>query len=438
MDSISQVDTIITETQDVLSKLQALRTDLLPKTYYSKARFDTIPAPLPAIPAPSSSFVDPTFGSRMKRVSSIADNVAPFRVPSNAHLAAWSADSKQFALTTNAGPKIFNFSPTAFVTSMSSQAPYSQVEPTFSRTLPSVMYVVGGPKTRTLQKYDTGTFITTNILDLDTLNLANLDTPRTYVGGIIEANGKLVASFGGQGQDGHYFVIVHDLVSSTHIILNTQTQLNCKVHGISIDMSGRYVFIYPANAQPYQVIVWDIQTNTTTPIIVSPAGHDAQGYGEWVNMDVSSGPWDAAQWSYRKITDLNNPVNLIPSVLLPKEVYMADHTSWNHAQPNVRVPVISGTYQFGQGFSDPPRAWNNEIIAIATDGTGRVDRFCHHRSIISDDINPAIPYFWYEPIPNVSPDGKWALFTSNWGKTLGPDSTDPRYFRTDVFLVELL
>ena len=41
--------------------------------------------------------------------------------------------------------------------------------------------------------------------------------------------------------------------------------------------------------------------------------------------------------------------------------------------------------------------------------------------------------------PNVSPDGRWALFTSNWEKTLG---TDPRgesssTHRQDVFVVEL-
>jgi hypothetical protein len=47
--------------------------------------------------------------------------------------------------------------------------------------------------------------------------------------------------------------------------------------------------------------------------------------------------------------------------------------------------------------------------------------------------------FWYQPRPNVSPDGRWALFTSNWEKTLGTEATaDPTTrARQDVFVVEL-
>ncbi|MGH9408667.1 MAG: hypothetical protein ACRD1V_04365, partial [Vicinamibacterales bacterium] len=47
--------------------------------------------------------------------------------------------------------------------------------------------------------------------------------------------------------------------------------------------------------------------------------------------------------------------------------------------------------------------------------------------------------FWYTPRPNVAPDGRWVLFTSNWEKTLG---TDPRAdaterARQDVLLLKL-
>jgi len=35
----------------------------------------------------------------------------------------------------------------------------------------------------------------------------------------------------------------------------------------------------------------------------------------------------------------------------------------------------------------------------------------------------------------VSPDGRWVLFTSNWDKTLGPDSAEGTA-RQDVFVVQ--
>jgi hypothetical protein len=47
--------------------------------------------------------------------------------------------------------------------------------------------------------------------------------------------------------------------------------------------------------------------------------------------------------------------------------------------------------------------------------------------------------FWYSPRPNISADGRWVLFTSNWEKTLGTDPTGDAStkYRQDAFVVEL-
>jgi hypothetical protein len=123
--------------------------------------------------------------------------------------------------------------------------------------------------------------------------------------------------------------------------------------------------------------------------------------------------------------------------MLPKEISIADHTTWNNARPDALVPVISSTYRYGNN-TDPWRAWDDEIIALemVNGGTGTVWRFAHHRSDVGSDADPTAPYFWYEPIANVSPDGKWVLFTSNWEKTLGRDAAEGTA-RQDVFLVQL-
>jgi hypothetical protein len=73
----------------------------------------------------------------------------------------------------------------------------------------------------------------------------------------------------------------------------------------------------------------------------------------------------------------------------------------------------------------PWRPWDDEIVAVQTDqGTtgATVWRFAQHRSIVSQ--------FWDMPRANVSQDGHFAIFTSNWEKSLGTD-------RQDVFMVEL-
>jgi hypothetical protein len=86
---------------------------------------------------------------------------------------------------------------------------------------------------------------------------------------------------------------------------------------------------------------------------------------------------------------------------------------------------------------------DNEIIAVetavASGVSARVWRLAHHRSDVSYDGDSSRTYFWYMPRPNISPDGRWVLFTSNWGKALGQDATPVTggSFRQDVFLLQL-
>jgi hypothetical protein len=68
-----------------------------------------------------------------------------------------------------------------------------------------------------------------------------------------------------------------------------------------------------------------------------------------------------------------------------------------------------------------------------------VTRLAQHRSDVRNDDVPENVSFWYLPRANVSRDGRWVLFTSNWEKSLG---TDPKgvageRFREDVFLLQL-
>jgi len=167
-------------------------------------------------------------------------------------------------------------------------------------------------------------------------------------------------------------------------------------------------------------------------------GHDAAGYGYSVNHDCcTSSTWDGMQFQFRYLANPGATADLISPVLTPKEIYIDDHTTWNNARPDALVPVISSTYRYGNNTA-AWRAWDDEIIGIDTTGGmgGVVYRFAHHRSDSGSDADPTTPYFWYEPIANVSPDGRWVLFTSNWEKTLGRDSAEGTA-RQDVFLVRL-
>jgi hypothetical protein len=291
------------------------------------------------------------------------------------------------------------------------------------------------------------------------------DLAGTYIGGLLNSGGaieRLVAFFGGTGQDRHMYLVVFDrhdpttrrlvdTLASTIDGVPSNITLNFRIHAAAIDRSGRFVIIYPtgqdlqAPRSAAPAYVWDFVTNTFTALPLEQArsgGHDAYGYGVRVNQDCcTASTWDAAQWQFRSLADPLVTADLVNPVLTPKSVYLSDHPSWHHARPDQLVPFLDATYRYGNNTT-AWRAWDDEVIAVQTEapGTGAtVWRFAHHRSDVTHDLDPSRLSFWYTPRVNVSPDGRWALFTSNWEKSLG---IDPRAdaggaARQDLFLVEL-
>jgi hypothetical protein len=233
-------------------------------------------------------------------------------------------------------------------------------------------------------------------------------------------------------------------ITRSGITRSTGTTLGFRLHHAWIDLSGRYVVLYPVGQQPVSFLVWDLTNDAITPVTARASGHDALGYGVQVNQDCCTATaWDAAQWQLRALGAPNTTTDLINPVLTPAETYLADHTSWNNARADRNVPILSALYRYYKNSynTTPWRPWDDEIVAIQTDTPGgAVWRFAHHRSNITADVPGDGTYFWYQPRANISPNGRYALFTSNWEKTLGlavgaePDGL----YRTDVFVVSLL
>jgi hypothetical protein len=429
-----------------------------PSTYASLT--DRGPRAKPTLIKPGnagSSFKDPVFGSRILRVTDRSTRPekldASYRTPSATHQNAWSADSSYFYVVSTDGtvvPFAFNKS-TGAASRLSSLRFY--IEPQFSYVSDTALYgSVSGGSLRTIDQYDFATGAYTQLFDLETL-VPGLQG--TYIGGISSTGGpteRVLTFFGGDSQDRHHYVLLFDKnAPATRQLLDTAATLHFNLHHASIDRSGRYVLLYPTGpdlAPPRsaaQVYVWDTQQNVTTPLPLVDArsgGHDAYGYGYAVNQDCcSSTDWDAAQWQIRSLATPLVTKDTIAPILNPREVYLADHPTWNNARPDRLVPFVTGTYRYGANDADW-RAWDDEILAVQTDGGSDgavVYRFAHHRSDVRNDDTPAQTSFWYLPRPNVSRDGRWVLFTSNWEKTLGtdPGGAPGEKARQDVFLLQL-
>jgi hypothetical protein len=229
----------------------------------------------------------------------------------------------------------------------------------------------------------------------------------------------------------------------------TSLRLDFLLHAAAIDRSGRYVTLYPTSADraaPRRAApnyLWDLATDTFTelPSVAARSnGHDAYGDGVRVNQDCcTSTTWDAAQWQLRTLASPLATRDVIVPVLTPRQVNLADHPSWHNARPDTWTPFISALYRYGANTVEW-RAWDDEIVAVQTgEAAGHVWRLAHHRSDVRHDTDPLRISFWYTPRPNVSADGRWVLYTSNWEKTLGtdPGGETGGSARQDVFLLRL-
>lgn len=441
---------------------------------------DRNPHAKPAVPlmGPAGATVtDPVFQSTVTRVTDAATRPSlpdrSYRTPSSPHQNAWSAAGSYFYAMAGDGTVI----PFAFDAATGSARRLQPtaggagglilefyIEPTFSRVTDSRIYGSysgSGATLRTIDEYDFGTGGYVRLLDLDQIvpGLAG-----TYLGGIASSAGpaeRLMTFFGGTQQDRHYLIALFDranpanrlLLDTTASTLNgapTSMPLNFLLHSVNMDRSGRYLMIYPTAAdqsgprKASQAYLWDTHTGGFTDMGAAlPYGHDTFGYGVWVNQACCTATtWDAAQWQFRALSIPLQTRDIITTPLSPKQVYLADHSTWNNAQRDRQVPFVSALYRYGLNTTEW-RAWDDEIVAVQTDAEpgaeATVWRFAHHRSIVAHDADPSRTSFWYMPRPNVSPDGRWVLFTSNWEKTLGTDPTGEAGTgaRQDVFLVEL-
>ena len=460
----------------------------VPNTYHAISNRTVYAKPaVPSLGAAGWRFTEPTFASRLLRVTD--GNTRPgfpgrsYSTPSAAHQLSWNATSDRFYIRSLDGWFVpYNFDPTTMTATRIQPTTtgdgglliQSHVEPQFSFRSGNIIYAATRDQTATdghdypvIHQYDFNTGRYTILLNLRPYTEIDPQFPDardTYAGALSSSATvpeKVSVMFNAGNQDRHYKVAVFNVSApaSSLVILNTlastvtrngipvpTTPLGFRLHHAWIDQTGQWVVLAPTGGSPAHFIVWNLATDTFAPVTTRPFGHDALGYGWQVNQDccASGAPFDGAQWQLRSLTTPQTSTDLINPQLSPRQTYIADHTSWNNAQPDRRVPVLSSLYRYYKNTlnTTPWRPWDDEIVAIQTDATAgaRVWRFAHHRSNITMDVPGDGTYFWYQPHANISPNGRWALFTSNWEKTLGlaTNSEPEGIYRTDVFIVRLL
>ena len=355
---------------------------------------------------------------------------------------SWNTDSTLFCVLADGAMNIpYRFDPKTMAVSRIPGLPILPDlgnEITFSRHDPNL----GFGKDRRRKGIATFDFSVGKAVDfIDVGKLTGLDVG--YLGTLsISANDVLALIFGGEAQDASPYVLIYDLKTKKHRVWNTkEATVDGKAvaeaprltqHSGLIDLGGRYfVVVGPGVHEP---IVWDTATDQIYAVTKEKyEGHYALGFGEMVNC--------ARPWSLRALLDPKGVETVKHLVEQPAgDGYFAydSHVSWNNARMDQHVPVLLSSYHPAEA-PDPKCVWGEEIIAVASDGSGKVWRFAHHRSIAHDRgavAGASQGYnFWDCPRGNVSQDGRFYMFTSNWEETLGKD---PRgRVREDAFIVQL-
>ncbi|HLL17030.1 MAG TPA: hypothetical protein VK388_18360 [Pyrinomonadaceae bacterium] len=354
------------------------------------------PSPAPALPRAGGKITDPIFGAEIMRVTEESDgkhggtaySYWPTFNRDNTRLLAQAENDSARAV-------FFAFDPQTF-TLGAKQPPaklpdgsYPKFEDAiWSGTDPDVLYCTG--------------------------NLS----PRLYEYNVTTRRYKLIADLGKRLARGDY---LHQMSKSLDDDTFAFTRKNAayRVSGylvyrrstdsilfqaaastldeVQIDKSGRFLVVKTGEqgAGKVEVKVKDLQTGTLTDLQDGAPdyapGHSDNGTGTVVGADnwraqLTARPL-AAPRAVKTLLDLSH-----------EKEYGGYHVSMLADDENWALLNFLTTAN---------GVFRQELVQVATDGSGRVRRLLHHHSVFKD--------YYDSPRSNISRDGRFVAFTSNWG-----------------------
>ncbi len=225
------------------------------------------------------------------------------------------------------------------------------------------------------------------------------------------------------------------------------------VHNARLSKNGAYIKINDAASDA--IYFWKAGTNQVTVCWVTTGdcgGHQALGYTDFLN---GSNNLDMVDVVVRPLSNLSvSAIRYLVRPLPYPRQWNDSHWSWNDVNPSDTTPVCGSFYNsHGQGNgtqnvkTNPllqiTAPYDREVVCIATSGPSKIWRFAHNRATsgLNDNASEG-SNFWATPRGNVSPDGRFYMFTSDWEWSLGNQNGSygcpaEGRCRTDVFIVQL-
>ena len=423
-----------------------------PSTYSAYSGTDAKPIPhAPALGPVNSIIRDPTFGSRILRVTDARSHGGNSLIPEYAgYFRTWNANSTALKLHGPWGTSYWlEFNPSTFKVGDGSSRPTLHplsfnVKWEWSAVDPDIIYFQNGTQ---LAKYNKTTHVVTN--------LGGRGVPLKYHVLVVGADAWICAAAGSGTQ-------------------NTYTQIFCLnprnpsqnkfIDVLRKTINGVYQSDpnWPTSAAGQTIGIHAMYGSATGAWLDVGFVHHSWGAGGDSVFNLSTNKWSllrnnryssghssigakfvngsgSVNGMYSGGACVRNPSNLMDAtqfrfIMQPTSSaatgwYDGEHSSSFNASTNPNAPVLFSRYNISRPPS--PRLWYGEIIAAATDGSNKVWRFAHNH-------NGGLVNWVGQSFAQISNDGRWAVFSSPWDGTLGAAAGDFGYpTRIDTFIVEL-
>jgi hypothetical protein len=417
-------------------------------------KLEPYPKQAPIVEAAGSVIIDPSFGSRILRVT---DGKTPRGFPgwsshtsSSSEQNTWNVNSRRFYVEGEGGHFfVFDLDPDKLVANYSGldlvMPPVSmQTDAEFSFSNPDVIY---GWQVLTTPKFMAYDFSTKKAMVLhDPASCVDMQPRWRGLDISVSADDQRLMGVLGPQQDNDPFVYIFDRKRGCRWYNTSTGEVGGKwgpkgeitlaqhflVHNARISKSGQYVVISGAGPQR---VIWQVDTLEAAVCTHDRpdycGGHVALGYSHLINP---LGLSDSMNLAIRSLDNVGSTSPLIRDIPQPVVWPLDKHLSWNNVNPSDTTPVCLSTYRDDNpgGLGAPmrvERAWDNEILCVAVDDEKHeVWRFAHTFSTAKNG-------FWSTPRGNVSQDGHFFMFTSDWEDALGAGRNGG--YRTDAFIVEL-
>ncbi len=359
---------------------------------------------MPSLPSSGSKIIDPTFGTTILRLTDGRDGSTDASVQYST-VPSFNKNNTYVMAVETLGPKrakFYAFDPVNFSSSggfVLSKPPSGLQEYglVWSGVNSQVTFGVGQNK---IWQIDVSTQQATLVKDLTSYGAGGYITQMSkslnddvFSASIVNSGGSTVG------------YVVYKRSTDTVLLRNLVSNLD----EVNVDKSGRYFMAVYRDGHDE---IWDLQGGPKlTATLTGSLGffHRDAGFG---NLLTANG---GGALQFRQLSSPTVMNALVPGYWWYGPNNQQDHFSM--LADNEGWGLASRYSTTGSGVA---KTFDNEIVLVATNGSNQVRRLAHHRSVVND--------YYDQPKANISRDGQFIAFTSNWGNASG---------RRDVYIVKV-